>query len=72
MRPLVVVEVHGSGHRSCDFSNAGEAYILEQFILHRAVDAFRLCIVLRVSGFRHADVDVIVVQQPGTLGRNGG
>ena len=48
--------------RGNDFSNAGETYILEQFILHRIVNAFRLGIIFGISGFRHADLDVIVVQ----------
>ena len=56
MRPSVVVEVHGKSDCCNDFLDTSEDFALQQLVLHRVVDALRLCVVLRISGFGHADL----------------
>lgn len=62
VQPPVVVEVNGQGDRGHDLVDAPEHLVLEQLILHRVVDAFRLGVVLRVSGLGHADPDAVLPQ----------
>ena len=67
MRPPVVVEVHGPGDRRHDLVDVPEHLPLEQLVLHRVVDAFRLGVVLRISRLGHADPDAVLPQHPHIL-----
>ena len=62
VRPLLVVELHGASDRAPRLGNVAEHHALEQLVLHRAVDAFRLRVLLRVPAFRHADADAVPAQ----------
>ena len=54
MRTAVVVEVHCNGHCCDDLADAGEGLAEQQLVLHGAVDAFGLGVVLRVARLGHA------------------
>ena len=62
MWSAVVVEIHGQGHGSDDFTGASEDLALEQLVLHRVVYALGLGIILRIAGLRHADTDSILAE----------
>ena len=62
MGPLVIVEVNGPGNSSDNLLNTGEPHPFQEFVLHRIVDALRLGIVFRVSGFGHTDAYAIIAK----------
>ena len=64
VRALAVVEADGIAHGLCDLADGGEGHAVQQLVLHGAVDAFGLGVVLRVPVFGHAGSDVVVQQFP--------
>lgn len=62
MESFIIVEVHCTGNVCDDFIEITKEHTLEEFVLHRVIDSFGLCIVPRVSGFCHTDKYMIVVQ----------
>ena len=58
-----VVEVNGFGYGITHLGYVREAFALEQFILHRIVDALSLSVLLGVAGLSHADLDMVLLQE---------
>ena len=52
-----VVEVNGFGYGFTHLGSVREAFPLEQFVLHRVVDALCLGILLWIATLGHADSD---------------
>lgn len=52
-----VVEVNGFGYGFTHLGSVREAFPLEQFVLHRIVDALCLGILLGIAALGHADSD---------------
>ncbi len=63
MRTLVVIEFDGFMHCFSYFGYRMEFDISEQFIFLSVVYALGDCIVLRVTTFRHANLDSRIKQQ---------
>ena len=63
MGALIVVEVYSICNSNLDLFDIPKAHILKQLVLHRIVYSLSLSIIFRISTLRHADSDMIVIQQ---------
>ena len=63
MRTLIVVEVYGICNGNLNLFDVSKAHILKQFVLHCVVYPLSLSIIFRIPTLRHADSDMVVVQQ---------